>query len=204
MNQTSKPLEIDTASAETVAFVSSRVDDRQTNWTELGVYYVPNADGRCFLAQAIGRTTIRGQTQRKREVYVGSLQRALDSFDASELADSIQLQAEDWLERNPGRVEADVKQLREVERRPAAAPIGFTGEGGMIGALQWLYGADLSPGALSAHLDRDFGVPGRTVRHALKQEADGVALTGWAKAFVSALLFFDRGQFKACAPKGGA
>lgn len=203
MTDTRNPLEVDVSAAETIAFVSSRADDRQTNWTELAIYYLPHPDGRMFLGEVVGKTTVRGQTQRRIAVYVGSIARATDLFDEGNLRDLMEIQIADWVERNPGRIEGDLKDIRERERRLAGAPVGFTGEGGLMGALQWLYG-DFTAGRLSEDLDRDFGVPSRTVRHALDMEKRGQPLTGWAKGFVSALLFFDRGQFQACAPKGGA
>lgn len=208
MNDTThNALEIDISAGETVAFVSSRQDDRQTNWTELNLVYLPSAGGRCFFSEAIGKTTVRGQKERRMAVYVGQIARAMDLFDEGNLRDLMAIQVADWLERNPGRLEEDLKQLREVERRPAAAPIGFTGGGGLIGALRWLFGdqtEEFTAGRLSEDLERDFGVPARTVRYALDMEEKGKPLTGWAKGFVSALLFFDRRQFQASAPKGGA
>lgn len=203
MTDTRNPLEIDLTQAETIAFVSSRTGDQQTHWTELAVRYLPNADGRAFFAEVLGQTAVAGQTQRRRAIYVGSIARALEFFDQGDLFDSVQIQVADWADRNAGRLERDLKQLREVERRKHGAPIGFTGEGGLAGALRWLYG-DISEGGASMRLELDFGVPNRTVRHALRQQAEGKPLTGWAKGFLSALLFFDRAQFQAAAPAVGA
>lgn len=193
------PTDIDVSGADVVAFASS---DRQgaRQWTELGVFFIPSADGRVFLARAEGCSRVEGQTTRRRAVYVGTLDRALEFFDDSELADAVRLQARDWLDRNLKRVEEAVGRCR-------GAPIGFLGAGGLLGALRWLYRdeeASWNENVLSGALAQDFGVPARTVRDALQKEREGNELPSWCRAFLASLMHFDRAAFHAAAGRAGA
>jgi hypothetical protein len=213
VNKPFNPLELDTSAGESVAFVSS---DREgvSHWTELEILYLPSADGRCYFAEARGCTRREGQTTRRRAVYVGTIGRALDFYDNGDLKDGLTIAAKDWLDRNAGRAEADIRKLREAEagdQPPAvsgAAPAGFLGQGGLKGALRWLYEdqrervVDVRDSNLVDAFAEDFGVPARTVRHSLKQERDGGDLPSWCKAFIASLMHFDREAFRAA--KGGA
>lgn len=201
MDQLRNPLEIDVSGADVVAFVSSDRPGVQ-QWTELAIFYLPGADGRCFVARTEGLSRVEGQTTRRRAIYVGSMDRALGFFDAGDLANSVYIQAGDWLERNGHSIGNDIAAAQAAERGRkvhAGAPRGYTGST-LLGAVAWLYG-DAQAGK-AARLAEDFGVPRRTVAHALDQEQGGSDLTGWSRAFVSALMHFDRDAFHAM--KGGA
>jgi hypothetical protein len=191
------PTDIDVSGAEIVAFSSSDRPDTR-HWTELAVFFRPSADGRLFVARSEGCSRVEGQTTRRRAVYVGTLDRALEFFDDSELADAVRLQARDWLDRNLKRVATAVSRCR-------GAPIGFLGQGGLIGALRWLYRDDegsWNENVLAIALAQDFGVPARTVRESLKNEREGKELPSWCRAFIASLMHFDRAAFHAAAGRG--
>lgn len=194
------PLELNIEEAENIAFVSTRRGDpggAAQRWTELAVFYLPDASGRCFLAQVDGLSEFPGEGKRRRRIYVGTMPAALKHFDDdSDATDALRTQAEDWLARNGDRTKADVLRLRERERRPKGG-LGFTGEGGLAGALRWLYPELATESQLSSALEQDFGVPARTVRDALQNGR----MSGWLKGFVSSLMFFDHDRFLAA--KGG-
>lgn len=200
--QPMNPLDVDTTRAERIAFAST---SRPTadRWTELAVYYLPDPCGRAFLAEIVGKSSRAGEATRRRAVYVGTLDRALGFFDDGDLADAVRLEANDWADRNSFRVQNDIEQLRADEKAQRAGrradSIGTTATT-LTGALDWLYGASAT--GKPAKVQEDFGVPRRTVAHALDQEGQGQAMSGWAKAFVAALRFFDREAFWAA--KGGA
>lgn len=187
--------DIDTSAGELVAFVSTERPDA-SRWTELSVIYLPEASGRCFVAEVTGRSRVDGEAVRRRPIYVGSLERALKLFDEdSEATHALRLAAEDWMERNADRPKQDVLRLRQAERGDAPAGTeGFSGQDGLDGALSWLYPDGPSAGR-AQRLETDFGVPRRTVDNALSQEGKGEQLTGWARAFLSALRWFDRAAF---------
>lgn len=184
--------EVNIAEGETVAFVSTKREGAD-RWTELLVTYLPDASGRCFVADIVGQSTRPGDVIRRKRIYVGSLARALRHFETdSDATDSIIAQAEDWEERNRERIKADILKQRQLEKAPASQPyLGST----LLGAVQWLYGS--AQAGMAQRLADDFGVPRRTVADALDKEQGGQALSGWAKAFVSAMRYFDRAAFHA-------
>lgn len=193
----SDPMRLDLAGGETVAMVSTRREGAP-RWSELEVWFLPDVSGRCFVAESRGCSSIPGEVTKRQRIYVGTLDRALRMFDESDAGENVRLMAEDWLERNPGRVAEALKALRRFRGAPGGAQ-GYDGAGGLSGALAWLYqppGVELTEGRLSEAVAQDFGVPSRTVRHALGMERDGKPLTGWAGAFVRALRWFDRDAFR--------
>lgn len=184
---------------EEIAFVSTQRRG-QPRWTELAIVYAPQADGRCFWSQISGLSTMQGEATRQRAVYVGTIERALELFDQdSDATQALRVQALDWQDRNPERAKTDVLTLRAVEgiapNGPLATanqPDGYQGST-LLQAVHWLYGS--AQAGMAQRLADDFGVPRRTVAHALDQEQSGQALTGWTKAFISSLRFFNRAAF---------
>ena len=63
-------------------------------------------------------------------------------------------------------------------------------------ALDWLYPETVTVGGLSVALERDFGMPARTVRRAISIEADASGEAGeqgaWVRMFLNAMKCFDR------------
>lgn len=200
------PNMIDVSGAEIVAHVTS---DRPgvSHWTELGVFFLPGVDGRVFVARAEGCSRVPGQTTRRRTVYVGTLDRALEFFDDGDLKDALVIQAKDWDDRNrdwPTKAADAINQLRAEEagrKVHAGGPKGYVGDGTLIDALRWLYDPIreqiVSDNNLVDAFAGDFGVPARTVRESLKNQKDGKKLPSWAGAFVGSLMHFDRGAFLA-------
>jgi hypothetical protein len=185
--------QLNCAKLEIVAFATNKKDGRHA-WTELAIYFRPDPEtGRNFIAEVKGRYQgpdgQRGRDTTQR-VYVASAERAVAFFDPeSRLTSAASVQALDWQDRNRQRLaSADGDSGRN---QPRQAPIqGFTGSGGLKGALAWLYEGET--GDLSKRAAADFGVSDRTIRNALKMEADGQKLSGWVLGFIAALSGFDR------------
>jgi hypothetical protein len=173
---------VDTSQGTVIAFASTEAPGKR-QWTELVVYWLPCPDGRQFLADIVGKSTVKGHSTLRRPIYVRDLERALQHFDDSDLGESVRIQARDWLDQNQDRV-------RDARTLLGAPIVGFTGNG-LGEALRWLYG-EISEGGASMRLSIDFHIPDRTVRDALKKEGEGKQLTGWARAFLKALRHFDR------------
>ena len=204
IHQPPNALDVDVTVGIPIAVVSTKRPGAQ-RWTELRITYIPDASGRAFLAEVIGHSDVGGDVTRRRAIYVGSVGAALKHFDQeSDASHAIANQAEDWLDRNGERITGDIRALRSREREMDDAVAGARQQRGGLrytgstlkGALAFLYGAT-SEGAASAQLERDFGVPARTVRDALKKESAGDALSGWVKAFIAAMMHFDRESFLA-------
>jgi hypothetical protein len=185
---------IDTGRLERIAWATSNqapgTDEAPLRWTELGLYY-RHGERRPFLAESIGASAVEGEAQFRRQRVGKSIDEVSRLFDNSRLADEIALQVDAWAMANPSRAV------------PMAAPvIAWNGEGGLRGALDWLYpltvgGHVPTEAGLAIMFEADWGVPTRTVRHTLKQERDGVELPSWCKAFLGALQHFDREAFHA-------
>lgn len=183
---------LDCTGLEVVATASSAKPGRRA-WTELAIYFRRDPDtGRNFIAEVRGRYRDeegkQGRDTTKR-AYVGTIGRALEFFDDSSLTDSLAVSARDWVDRNSHRLAKPNGISRQNPARETPAG-GYAGGNGLAGALSWLYEGE--PGDLSKRLAADFGVPDRTVRDALKREAQGEKLTGWLLAFLAALSAFDR------------
>lgn len=180
---------IDTSKLERIAFATSRneEDRMQARWTELAVYHRPG-ERRPFVAESIGRTKVKGEVDFNRQRVGKTVEEVCRLFDNSRLHDEIVEQVQKW---------ADANNL--VDREPPS--VQFTGDGGLRGALLWLYPAaskDASENELAKRFQYDFGVPMRTVSHALAQEREGQGLPSWCKAFIAALQHFDRDNFYKC------
>jgi hypothetical protein len=184
---------LDCTDLERVAHADNN-NGRRDAWTELSIFYRPCPDtGRNFISEVRARYKSGDGPQRGRDmvrrVYVGSITRALEFFDESQLTDSVELQADDWIDRNAKRLAQAIAD--SSQNKPRQAPIeGYAGGNGLTGALSWLYEGE--SGDLSKRIAADFGVSDRTVRDALKKEQDGQKLSGWVLAFIAALSAFDR------------
>lgn len=191
-----KDVRISAEGLERIAFATSYSNTgavETLRWTELAIYFRPD-ERRPFFATAIGKTKMPGEKEFYRQRHGKTIEDVCAIFDNSRLADQIIEQAQAWTDRQERALKA-AQPLTVVQ--PA---IRFDGAGGLRGALLWLYPAapgDSSDSALASGFAQDFGVPDRTVRHALKQERDGADLTPWVKAFIGALMHFDRDAFHA-------
>jgi hypothetical protein len=178
---------IDVSRLECIAHASSWSRDNQIRWTELAIYYRPG-ERRPFVAQSIGRTKVRGEVDFTRQRVGKSIEEACRLFDNSRLHDEIVEQAQAWLDKHP----------ETSGREPPC--IQFDGAGGVRGALLWLYPAaavDVPDIHLAKLFEADWGVPARTVTHALAQQRAGLRLPSWCLAFIGALQHFDRDAFHA-------
>lgn len=186
---------IDVTGLEVVGKASSHGPDNQIRWTELSLFYLtPEQRGRhpsrAFVAQSIGHTKVRGEKMFIRQRRAKTIEEALRLFDNSRLHDTIVEHAQAWLDSHP-----------EAETKVKPPKVQFDGAGGLRGALLWLYPGDTTRESPDVQLgklfQRDWGVPVRTVTHALKQESDKEGLPSWCKAFLGALQHFDRKAFHA-------
>lgn len=110
--------DLDMTKAETVALVSTKRAGLD-RWSELQIWYLPNADGRAYVSEARGHSSRPGEVTKRTRIYVGSIDRAMSIFNDGDAGDSLKVQAEDWIDRNPGRVAADIRRLRTEERERA-------------------------------------------------------------------------------------
>ena len=185
--ETGAPRLIDCTALVPVAEASSYGANNNIRWTELGIYYRPG-ERRPFVAQSIGRSKVLGETDFVRQRVGKSIDEVSRLFDNSRLADDVAAQAQAWLDRHPEAVGTPPPRIQ------------FNGAGGLRGALLWLYptsSKDSSDNVLAKQFQNDWGVPVRTVTHALAQERDGEGLPSWCKAFMGALQHFDRDAFHA-------
>lgn len=72
-------------------------------WTEIHVYHVPaefaetmGAPMRRFVAEVIGRSTMQGERTRTRRVGTGTLERALNWIDDTDLGAAVKVMATEW------------------------------------------------------------------------------------------------------------
>jgi hypothetical protein len=182
---------INTAPLERIAFASSlspraSVAALQDRWTELAVYYRPG-ERRPFLTESFGKTRVPGEVEFRRQRVGKTWDEVSRLFDNSRLADEVTRQVQDWLDKLPRKAATAMDPPR----------IQFDGAGGLRGALSWLYPDIKTETALAAAYEVDWGVPMRTVRNALREERETGKLTPWVKAFIGALMHFDREAFHA-------
>lgn len=178
---------IDVAKLEQIAEASSFGVDNQIRWTQLGLYYRPG-NRRPFVAESLGKTKVRGETEFRRQRAGKSIEEVCRLFDNSRLHDEIVEQAQAWVAAHP-----------EITAKEAPS-IQFDGAGGVRGALLWLYPAasqETSDIHLAKLFEADWGVPARTVTHTLQQEREGKDPPSWCKAFLGLLQHFDRDAFHA-------
>lgn len=186
--------------AALVASASSRPDDPQewaetVSYTRLSVWWIED-DARPFIAVVeglLGPKAAPHMVDRFRAVAKGTLDAALNWFDPSnlrdELADAIPSYAE---ERFPDAMA--IRAARARERR------FYDGPEAMRDIAVWLYEDDDADNTtLARNVEKDFGVPFRTGYNAIK----GENLSGWGKAFMKAMRFFDRKAFHRARDEGG-
>lgn len=230
-------LELYLGDAPVVAQASSQ-RPKSTNWTTLTIYCVAGLDmgppGTRYIAEIVGGTTKADEETRVRRAPFPTLGKALNwsMFDhTSSLFDELRCAVIAGLES--GRhlppmliVTSDVPdELRVAVQSEPGGPItamqavpwimkppvmrcGFTGEGGLLGAVMWLYEGITPPGDENAAFDAfaaDFGVDraSATIQALLATGQAGPTMKwlweeeeGW-KAFVASLRFFDREAFQA-------
>lgn len=179
---------ISTKGLPLIAFATSfDLIDNNQRWTELSLFHRPG-ERRPFLADSRGCSKVEGEREYKRQRVAKSIEEACRLFDNSRLHDEIITKAQAW---------ADAQPAAPGRQAPA---IQFDGAGGLRGALLWLYpdaSVDEADSALGKRFLHDFGVPVRTVTHALKQQSDGQGLPSWCLAFIGGLQHFDRDAFYA-------
>lgn len=157
-------------------------DGQPMRWTELSIFFDPN-HRRPFVAQVVGRSIEHGEVDRVRQRRAKTIDQAADLFDASDPGEACRKQAQDW---------EDASGLIGKTGEPPR--IQFDGKRGLLGALTWLYPGVHASKFADTFAD-DFGVPARTVRHALMSERNAVGLPSWCLAFLGAMQHFDRESF---------
>lgn len=198
----------------------------QSMTTEEGRYAPP--PGTNYIAEIVGGTTKAGEVERVRRAPFPTLAKALNwsSFDfASALYDELRRAVIDSLESG-GHLPpmlivtsgvADELQIAVQDgpggaitamqavpwmMKPPVMRCGFTGKGGLLGAIQWLYEGIIPDEDDQAAVDafaRDFGIDRRDVGAAVFACGVGYSqtdLNGW-KALIACLRFFDREAFHA-------
>lgn len=191
---------IDTSNLQRIAFATS-AGSGASRWTDLALFYRPG-ERRPFVAESWGRTREVNEREFHRQRVAKTIDEALNHFDNSRLSDDMRTQAQAWEDSCPFDPAAlnGAPAAAGAGRGRGPAAIRFDGAGGLLGALRWLYRIDgaITDSALSTLIETDWGVPARTVRHALAGErvADS-ELPSWCKAFVGALQHFDRDAFLA-------
>lgn len=160
-------------------------------WTDLSLYWV-DSDSRPYIAVVEGKVSERGKRQEMVDKFTartfGSIDRALNWFDPSNLADELS-------DSVPADADIAFPDANTIRMRRAAQNRGYQGEPTLEGALAWLYeDTDIvSMNDLAKRTADDFNLSSRTVYNAL---AKGVP-QGWAYAFIAALRHFDRKAWSA-------
>jgi hypothetical protein len=179
-----------------IARVSSYEPDKKA-WTELALYYRGAAASRPWVPVVEGLTDALDMSDRFQAAMMGTVERAMAWFEASNLRDRLSEKVEAFLNDRRAPIDKALKDAIEpvAVARPLIAirVVGITascfGE-----VLAWLYPDAPSDAARTAMLETDFGMPARTARRALQIEA-GTA-TGepgaWVNMFMVAMRFFDR------------
>lgn len=195
-----------------VARVSS-YRDGALRWTELAVYYRPGQN-RPFVVVSEGHSRVAGEKLRRQYAAMGTLDRAMNWFEGSELRDELAAAVDRWTDGATEwqeKIDAMVSSSpTEIHPRPdsilggnakaARARRGWSALPSpdlpsFTAALAWLYpGDDLSERARALAFERDFGMPERTVRNTLAIEAGRVEgkVGPWVQPLLVALRWFDR------------
>lgn len=201
MNLPTTRSELLATGATMIAEVSSLPDapeDRASivTYTRLSVWWIDD-DQRPFLAIVeglVGPAAPGRMIDRFRSTAHGTLDKALASFDATNLRD-------DLADAIPADVETAFPDVNVLRQRRAQEARGYRGPDAMLPAIQWLYGDTPEPlSVLAKRLEADFGVPWRTAYNAL----NGGALTGWAMGFIGVLRHFNRTAWAIAKEKGQA
>lgn len=168
--------------ATCIGEVSSYEGFGKTVWTELSVWWNDDTQERPFIAVVEGRTSAAHLQDRFRASRHGTLDRALNWFDASDLREQL-IQG---LPTDLG-IYPDANALRAAKAKGR----GFRGApGDFLGLLQWLYDdePDLVPEELAARASGDFGMPILPLLDMIK----GQASTPWARAWLASMRHFNR------------
>lgn len=190
-----------------IARVSSRSPE-SVRWTELALYFETDFGDRIrkrpFVAVVEGHSILPNERLKRQFAAMGSLRRALDWFEDSDLADKLQR----TVELEIGDPELTASEVLDALLRRGVLTVGEAGEPkvadarlvefqnkrigfekrmtatkpqprpelpSFTAALAWLYpGDDLSERARALAFERDFGMPERTVRNTLAIEAGRV------------------------------
>lgn len=198
---------------EEIARVSGWAEGKRV-WTELAVYY-RSGFIRQFVAVVEGKTTgEQGFVPKFKATASGTLDRALAWFEDSALTQKLYEMIPEGIEAQwptANQVSAAIDAGRDfiADRKPklvADAPlprvrvVGYPGAAKLVDALAWLYPEIAAPSKL---VERDFGMPSRTVRHAMSIEAGETAGNqgAWVQLFIASLRYFDRELWQACRDK---
>lgn len=184
-----------------------------TRWTELAVYHRPG-ENRPFVAVSEGVSIVPGEKLRRQHAAMGTLDRAMNWFEGSELRDQLADAVDRWVEQHKARQDrtldrlqlglAKIKAARDKDVLPMLPPghtlrIDRSELPSFTAALAWLYpGDDLSERARALAFERDFGMPERTVRNTLAIEAGRVEgkVGPWVQPMLAALRWFDRAAWE--------
>lgn len=123
------PMKLKLDPAWIVATASSKGDGRP-RWTDINVYHLPaHVDGvpftkRRYVAEVLACSSMQGERTKTRRVACGTLERALDWIEDTDLGAAVKVTAREWaLEQNV--VDADtVAVLRECWRALDEADAG--------------------------------------------------------------------------------
>lgn len=192
--------------ATCIAEVSSEFDipaGAKDMWTVLSLWWIDDED-RPFIAVAegkVGKNAPIGMVNRFRSASFGTMNRAFGWFDETNLRD-------DLLDAIPADASTIYPNANVIRSRRAAArreERGYEGEATIAGVALWLYGQGISSTAMARMLEEHFGIPFRTAFNGIT----GSPSTGWAKAFIASMRYFDRKRFHhdhgiALAQEGGA
>lgn len=163
--------------------------DTPIAWTELSLWWTED-EQRPFTAVVEGRVgphAPQHYVDRFRSTLHGTLNRALGSFETSNLL-------YDLVEAIPADADSVFPDANALRQRSARRKRGYQGEETVIGVVRWLYGDGPSSTELARMVAADFGVPFRTAFNGITAATGS---SGWAKAFVAAMRYFDRGAWKA-------
>lgn len=222
-------LELDLDGAPVVAQASSQ-RPKSTNWTTLTIYGPTILAGPSgpYIAEIVGGTKKEGEETRVRRASFPSLTKALNwsMFDsASSLFDEFRRAVIEALEAGrhlppmmiiTGGMDDELKMAMQDgpggpitvleavpwAMKPPVMRCGFTGKGGLLGGIMWLYEGIVPEGDDQAAVDAfaaDFGIDRRDVGAAVFAHGVGYQqtdLNGW-KALIAGLRFFDREAFQA-------
>ena len=176
-----------------LATVSGHTPEK-TYWTDLSIYYRED-DERPFIAVK-ERVTVPGSAldERFNAWACGSVHVALNKFDETLLRERLEAALPEDLEEN--YPDANTRRMAA-----AASRRGYSGAMEIKPALEWLYDdiADASPSGIAKAVERDFGVPWRTVYNALTDKP----ASGWASGFLRVLPYFDKARWRSQRKGGG-
>jgi hypothetical protein len=145
----------DLTNARRIAFADTSHLGRP-RWTELAVHHVPQAsDGKCWVAENVGRSSVAGEETRRVFLATFGLERALELFDDSAIGIAVKAQARDYAETQLGA------HGHPASRERAAVP-GEALESDQE-ALRWLFPSEMP----RSHMARALGIGESTLRKQL-------------------------------------